>query len=404
MRLNPHKNKIEFIVLIALMMALNAVAIDIMLPALPIIGDELGATSDNDQQLMLTLYLIGFGLSQLFYGPLSDSIGRRRVVFIGTILFLVPVAVAPLSPDYSTLLMLRFFQGLGAGASRVIATSIVRDKFEGRAMAEIMSLIMMIFMAMPIVAPSLGQVIIMASTWHFTFLFMAAMAILTLCWAYFRLPETLPTDERKNFSIHSVAASFAIVLKHRYAISQALANMFLLGTVLGFLGISPLIYLNIYNLGPLYPLMIAFTASSLAVASLINSRLVSKFGPERIALLATLGFAILAALWSATAWQIGTLPLWMFIAFHQPLMLCFGFAGTNQITCAMQPLGKVAGTASSTIGFFQTAGGAAVGAGIGYFYDGTILPVTLGFTLCGLTAFTLMYLSKPNEVQAEPAN
>ncbi|MGJ8527687.1 multidrug effflux MFS transporter [Maritalea sp.] len=394
MRINPKTNKVEFIILIALLMALNAVAIDIMLPALPIIGAELGAASANDQQFVLTLYLAGFGISQLFYGPLSDSIGRRPTVFIGIVLFMIPVAAAPWAPDFTWLLALRFIQGLGAGASRVIAMAIVRDSFEGRAMAQIMSFIMMIFMAMPIIAPSLGQAIILVTTWHFTFLFMAMMAIITLTWAYFRLPETLPDAQRSPFSFKPIMRNFGLVLRTKYSIALTFANMFLLGTLLGFLGISPLIYLDIYNLGPIYPLMIALTASNLAIASLINARIVVKFGPERIAFIANCGFVILASIWAIAAWQMTTLPLWLFVGLHQPIMLCFGFAGTNQITAAMQPLGKVAGTASSTIGFFQTAGGALVGASIGYFYDGSILPVCLGFVVCGLLSLALMQLAK----------
>ncbi len=394
MRINPKIHKVEFIVLVALLMALNAVAIDIMLPALPIIGAELGAASENDQQFVLTLYLAGFGISQLFYGPLSDSIGRRPTVLIGIVIFMIPVTAAPWAPDFSSLLILRFMQGLGAGASRVIAMAIVRDSFEGRAMAQIMSLIMMIFMAMPIIAPSLGQAIIIVTTWHFTFLFMAVMSIATLVWTYFRLPETLPIAQRSPFSFKPIMSNFGLVLRTKSSIALTLANMFLLGTLLGFLGISPLIYLDIYNLGPIYPLMIALTASSLAVASLVNSRLVIKFGPERIAFVANCGFVTLASIWSIAAWQMGTIPLWLFVGLHQPIMLCFGFAGTNQVTAAMQPLGKVAGTASSTIGFFQTAGGAVVGATIGYFYDGSILPICLGFVVCGLLSLALMQVAK----------
>jgi len=403
MHINPHKNRTEFILLIALLMALNAVAIDIMLPALPVIGTELGATNENDQQLMLTLYLAGFGISQLFYGPLSDAIGRRPVVFIGTGLFLIPVALAPFSPDFSFLLMLRFMQGVGAGASRVMSTAIVRDSYEGRAMAEIMSLTMMIFLAMPIIAPSLGQAIILVTTWHFTFLFMALMAVITLVWAYFRLPETLLSADRRPFSVLTVINNFKIVLSNKYSVSLTLANMLLFGTLLGFLGISPLIYLNIYDLGPIYPLMIALTASNLAIASLINSRIVGRFGPERIALVAAMSFVAIAAIWSLLAWQMTVLPPWLFVAIHQPLMLCFGFAGTNSISAAMQPLGKVAGTASSTVGFFQTAGGAIIGAAIGYAYNGSILPVTLGFFICGCLAAALMLFARFVRVAEAPA-
>ncbi|MCZ4272746.1 multidrug effflux MFS transporter [Maritalea porphyrae] len=395
MLLDPHKNKIEFILLIALMMALNSIAVDIMLPALPIIANDLGATSENDLQLVLTLYLAGFGFSLLIYGPLSDSIGRKPVVFIGTTLFLISVALAPLSPDFTYLLLLRFIQGLGAGASRVVANAIVRDSYEGRTMAQIMSLVMMVFMAMPIIAPSFGQVIIMLTTWHSTFLFMAVMAIVMLVWVCFRLPETLSTQHKKPLSFKSIISSFALVFTTRQAMAMTFANMLLLGTLFGFLGISPLVYIDIYELGPLYPLMIALTATNLAIASFVNSRLLNHFRADQIAFVATIGFIICALIWSLLAWQIETLPLWLFVAVHQPIMLCFGFAGVNQFSSAMQPLGSVAGTASSVIGFIRTTGGAAVGAAIGYFFDGTILPLTLGFLYCGVGAAGFMLLARP---------
>jgi len=404
MHLIPHKNKVEFIVLIALMLAMNAVAVDIMLPALPTIAEELGASNTNDLQLMLTIYLVGFALSLLIYGPLSDSIGRKPVIFIGTTLFLVSVALAPWAADFGALLLLRFVQGLGAGASRVVAIAIVRDSFEGQKLAQTMSLSMMVFMAMPIIAPSFGQVIIMISSWHYTFLFMAVMAAIMLIWVHFRMPETLKSEYKKPLSFASIFSSFKLVLTTRVSMAMTCANMLLIGTLFGFLGMSPLIYIDIYNLGPLYPLMIALTAGNLAVANFVNARLLRTYNAGQIAFVATGGFVLCTTLWTVLAWQVTVLPLWLFVGLHQPIMLFFGFAGVNLFSSAMQPLGSVAGTASSAIGFIRTAGGAAVGATIGYFYDGTILSITVGFLICGLLAFGIVILARPKNLSAETTN
>jgi len=390
MLINPKTNKLEFTLLVVSLMAVGALSVDIMLPSLPTIVSDLGAGNSNDQQLILTYFLVGFGISQLFYGPLSDSFGRKPVLFFGLTLFLFPVVIAPFSPDLQTLLWMRFAQGIGVGAARVLSTAIVRDSFEGNELAKMMSLVFMVFMSVPIIAPSIGQGIIMLGTWHYNFVFMGASALIALTWAILRLPETLKPEHKRDFSPREIVLGFKTVLTNRYALSFTFANTALFATLMGFLGISPQIYLDIYDLGAVYPLMIAFTASSLAVAALVNSRVVHKYGPAKIALMAGKGFIALSLLWAILAWQLDHIPLWLFICVHQPIMLCFGFAGTNQISAAMLPLGKVAGTASSTIGFVHTVGGALLGALIGYFYDGTLLPVAIGFVIYGVIAVALM--------------
>lgn len=384
LKLNPNTNYIEFVLLAATLMALNAVAIDIMLPALPEIATSLGAVGDNQQQLVITYYLIGFGLSQLFYGPLSDAIGRRNTAFIGILIFFVPVALASFVTDFNSLLALRLVQGLGAGASRVIAFAVVRDVFEGKKLAKTMSLIVMVFMAMPIIAPSLGQVLILFLPWQSVFAFMAIMAVIALVWVFLRLPETLSIENTRAFRPKIILEGFRIVFTTPSSLLFGWAQALLLGAIIGFLGTSPQIYLEIYDLGPIYPLMIALTASNLAVASFVNSRLVDRYSVEKVAFAASATFAILGAVWLTFSLTMGVLPLWLLVLLHQPLNFCFGLAGVNQNSLAMMPMKRVAGTAASVLGFISSAGGAVIGAIIGSFYNDTVAPIAAGFMVVGI--------------------
>ena len=394
MYIEPRVQRTEFIFIIVTLLSVGALAIDIMLPAMPQIARELGATRANDQQLMVTIYMAGFGISQLVYGPLSDSIGRKKALHIGLWLSILPIVLSPFAPEYIALLVLRFVQGAGTGACRVLTASIIRDKFQGREMAKIMSLTTMFYMITPMVAPSLGQVIIEFGTWQHTFYFLGFVAAAALIWSGLRLPETLADEHRKPFEIKQIAKNFIEVSTNRISISYSIANMAIFATVIGFLGLSPLIYLDIYDLGRFYPLMIAATAFSISMASLVNARLVNHYTPEHITKLANIVFICAALFWVFCAWQMGEIPLWLFVLTHQTMMLCVGLIGSNQITIAMQPMGHIAGTASSTIGFFHSAGGAFLGAIMGYFYNGTILPVAIGFLICGIISLSFMMIGK----------
>jgi DHA1 family bicyclomycin/chloramphenicol resistance-like MFS transporter len=405
LKLNPNTNYVEFVLLAATLMALNAVAIDIMLPALPEIATSLGAIGDNQQQLVITYYLVGFGLSQLFYGPLSDAIGRRNTAFIGILIFFVPVALASFVTDFNSLLALRLVQGLGAGASRVIAFAVVRDVFEGKKLAKTMSLIVMVFMAMPIIAPSLGQLLILFLPWQSVFAFMAIMAVVALVWVFLRLPETLSIENTRAFRPKIILEGFRIVFTTPSSLLFGWAQALLLGAIIGFLGTSPQIYLEIYDLGAIYPLMIALTASNMAVASFINSRLVDKFSVEKVALAASATFALLGAVWLMFSLTMGVLPLWLLVLLHQPLNFCFGLAGVNQNTMAMVPMKRVAGTAASVLGFISSAGGAVVGAIIGSFYNDTVAPIAAGFMVVGiLSCMASMWGAKLQPAMPQPTN
>ena len=227
-------SRVEFIALIAGLMALNALAIDIMLPALPYMGEALGISHENERQFVVGVYMFGFGFAQLAFGPLTDRFGRRGPLLIGLVIYLACAFAATFAPNFTVLLVLRFIQGLGAAGTRVIATAVVRDRYSGREMAEIMSLTFMVFMAIPILAPGIGQVILLAGPWQYIFLFMTALATMITVWAYFRLPESLAPENRRPLSVASVIDGFRIVVTNRQALFYGLAGTFLFGAMFGF--------------------------------------------------------------------------------------------------------------------------------------------------------------------------
>jgi len=382
--------RLEFIALMAALMALNALAIDIMLPALPDIGKTFGNTNVNDSQLIISFYLIGSGVAQLVFGPLLDRFGRRGPLMFCFALYILTSLAAAIVSSFSGLLLIRLIQGLGTAGFRVASLAIVRDKFEGRAMAEIMSLVFMVFMLIPIIAPGIGQLILFAVTWQFIFVFVALVGVISWGWAYIRLPETLDAKNRRPLTMDSIFGGFKIVLSNRFSMTYSLAGMFIFGGLMGMINSSQQIFVGIFGLGPLFPIAFAGVALLMSIASFLNSRMVGRFGMRRMAhfalIIFTLSSSILLVLSLVTKVSLPTFYILIGIVFFM-----FSWTASNMNSLAMNPLGKVAGTAASTFGFLQTLGGALIGMWIGQMFDGTLTPLALGFTVCGIVALTLVF-------------
>ena len=386
-------SRVEFIALIAALMALNALAVDVMLPALPNMGEALGVEHENERQFVISAYMLSFGFAQLAFGPLSDRFGRRAPLLIGIIVYIIAAFAASFAPNFATLLALRALQGAGAAGTRVIATSIVRDKFSGAAMAEVMSLTFMVFMAIPIVAPSIGQLLLLTGPWQYIFFAMAAFAAVVGSWALFRLPETLVPANRRPLSFRSVASGFQIVFTNRVALFYGLAGMFLFGALFGFVSTSQQIYVEVFGLGPYFPVAFASVAGLMAISSFLNSRIVARVGMRRLSHFAILVYTTVAAAFMALA-MLGLLPLWVFLPMLAVIMFMFGWASANMNSLSMEPLGAVAGTASSVFGFIQTIGGALIGTYIGQHFDGTVVPTTTGYFVMGSLALGCVLIAE----------
>jgi MFS transporter, DHA1 family, multidrug resistance protein len=383
----------EFIALTAAMMAVNALAIDIMLPGLQEIGAALGVEDENARQYVITAYVAGFGAAQLLFGPISDRFGRRAPLLVGLVIYVLAAIACAFAPGFGALLAMRAIQGAGAAATRVIAISLVRDTFGGRAMAEVMSLVFMVFMVVPVIAPGVGQVVMLFGDWPMIFLFMGTMSACVLVWTSMRLPETLKPEHRRPFTVRVIADGFRIVLTNRVSICYTAAFTCIFGALFGFINSAQQVYIGIYGVGAWFPVLFAIVAGLMAVSSYLNSRLVGRFGMRKLAhgaLIGFIGVTTISFLWSLT----GTVPLWAFTVLFALAMMQFSWIGSNFNSLAMEPLGHVAGTASSVQGFLQTVGGGILGAMIGQAFDGTVTPLAAGYFFAGIGALGMVLLAE----------
>ena len=375
----------EFVTLMAALMAMTALSIDAMLPALPAIGQDLGVSRANDWQWVIAAFMFGFGAGQLVHGPLADRFGRRPVLLSSLALGVALNLLAALAPTYALLIGARVAAGLATASSRVLTVSIVRDRVAGDQMARTMSLISIVFMVVPIAAPNLGQLILLIGDWRWIFGLLASAGLLLLIWTGARLPETLDPAYRLPLSFARIAKSFRFVLTHRLSVGYTAASMLLQGGLMGFL-LSVQQILDVeFRAAHLFGLVFAAMAGPMALASLYNSRLVVRLGARTVSHRAMLLYVLIAATHLAIALS-GNETLVSFVVLQAAMMSCFSLAGANFAAIAMQEMGHLAGTASSVQAFLQTVGGTVIGAVIGQAFDGTTVPLYTGFTLCGIGA------------------
>ncbi|MEJ0059836.1 MAG: MFS transporter [Terricaulis sp.] len=253
----------ELVAIVAALSALNSVSIDAMLPALPEIGRAFDVAHDNDRQLVIVAYVVPFGLAQLVYGPLSDTFGRRSVLVWALGLFLIGSVLCVAAPSFGLLLAARALQGLGAAATRVVSTAVVRDLTSGRRMAQIMSMAMSVFMLVPILAPAMGQLILLVAPWRWIFGGLLIYAIAVMGWVLLRLPETLAPENRTSLRPAAIAHAYAAVFKQRQTFGYMLAMSFIAAGLFGYVTACEQIYVEVFHLGALFPL--AFASIALAI-------------------------------------------------------------------------------------------------------------------------------------------
>ena len=379
----------EFVIVIASIMALNPLAMDMMLPALPNIGSTFQIVPANRPQEVLSTFLIGFGVGQFVMGPLSDRFGRRSVLLGGMTVYFVASVLAISAPSFETLLLARTLQGLGTSATRVIATSIVRDCYAGRHMASVMSLAMMVFIAVPVVAPSLGEAVMLLTQWRGIFVVLTLYGVLTLIWSALRMPETLPLSEQKSLAVQDVLGAFRQTVTNRQTIGYALAAGGVQASLYGFVFSSEQVFTEIYALGNYFPLAFAAIAVGIAVAGFLNARFVGRVGMRVISHGALVGFVAVAGIMLIGA-KTQILPLPLFMTLSALMMFAFGLMFANFTALAMEPHGRIAGTASSLYGSITTLLGIGIGTVIGQDYDGTLLPFAIGFFFCAQAALAVV--------------
>lgn len=373
----------EFVALMASLMAITALSIDIMLPALPRIRDDYGLSDRNAQQLVVTFYVLGFGAGQIVYGPLSDRFGRKSVLGAGLGLYAAASFICMAAGTFEVLLAARLLQGIGNAAPRVIAIAVVRDLYGGRRMAEVMSFVMMIFIIVPAVAPAMGSGILLLGDWHVIFGFLGAVSIAVLAWTTVRLPETRPPELREPLSLTWLIGAFRETVTTRQTLGYTLAIGAVFGGLMSYINSAQQVFVVTYGVGPWFPLVFAIVTVALAAAAILNSRFVARLGMRPIGHAAMCGYLATAVVHLLLELLLGQLPLAAFLALISAQLFCFGFIMPNYNALAMEPMGRIAGTASSFVGAVTTSLAAFLGWIVGQSYDGTALPLTLGFAAFG---------------------
>ena len=376
----------EFIGLVAALMALTALAIDIMLPALPAIGEALGVANPNDRQVIIITYMLGFSVGQLGYGRLSDRYGRKPVLMAGLAVFIAGSLMASLSSDFTWLLAARTLQGLGAAAPRVIAVAIVRDRYAGRQMARVMSFALAVFIIIPVLAPAMGQALLHVGNWRHVFDLLLVAGVIVALWAGLRLPETRSPASSAPLPL---GASIRYALQTPQTIGYAVSGGLLFGCVLGYVSSAQQIFVDIYDLGFGFPLAFGGIAITMAAASLTNAQLVERLGMRRLSHTALAAFTALSAVLVLTAF-LGYASLTFFIVMMMVLFFLFALVASNFNALAMEPQGDNAGMASSVVGFVNTGLGALAAGFVGHMFDGSVMPLALGFLGLSAAAFAVV--------------
>lgn len=382
----------EFTILVALLMSIVAISIDALLPALGIISNEVPLEYPNQIQLVVSALFLGMAVGQLICGPLSDAIGRKKVLYSGILFFLCGSLVCFFAQDITTLLVGRVIQGLGVSGPYVSAISIVRDKYAGREMAKIMSLVMMIFIMVPAIAPSLGQAILLIASWRYIFVLYIVYSVAVGLWIFLRLEETLPKDKRIPFTVTGFTDGFKEVICNRITMGYTLCMGLFFGSFMGYLNSSQQIFQVQFDTGKLFTIYFGLLALVFGLASLFNSKFVEKWGMHFISKRAVLAIILSSVLFLALHGFV-SIQLWMFMIYAAILFFCFGLIFGNVNALAMEPMGHVAGIASAIIGSVSSILAMLIGTTIGQFYDNTLIPTTLGFLIMTSLALIMMYFA-----------
>lgn len=393
----------EFVALMAGLMAMNALSIDPMLPALPAIGESLNVADPNDRQWVVTAYFIGIGVGSMLYGSLSDRYGRRPVMLWSIALFMLATLLCAISKSFPLLLAARAACGFFAASSRVVTVSIVRDRFQGDAMARVMSLIFTVFMIVPMLAPSFGQAILAVAPWQGIFAALAVLQTMLFFWTYYRLPETLRMKNRVRINAADISRTLTAIATHRTSMGYMLASGIVMGGLIGFVTSVQQIFFDVFHAPAIFPLCFAGIAMFMAAGSLSNSRLVARFGARRMSQGALIFMICVAAVHSLVAWA-GLETIWTFIPLQGLTMLTVAFTGSNFSSISLEPFAKGAGLASSFQASLTTILSACLGAIVGAHFNGTTLPLALGFMTYGAIALLVIYVAEKGKLFTRPGH
>lgn len=385
---------VEFVAMMAMLMALTALSVDIMLVVLPDIAADFALEDQNQQQFMVTVYLAAFATGHIFAGPFSDRLGRRPIMLGGLAVYVAGSALAVVADTYAMLLAARAVQGFGAAGPRVVAVAVIRDRFVGRSMSQVLSFVMTVFIMLPVVAPALGQVIAAVGSWPPVFGFLVLVGAATFVWVLLRLPETNPRGGPGVLEPVPVTSAVATIARSRQTVGYMLALGLVFGCLLIYIATSQQLLADIYGIVDWFPLVFASVAAAMVVSTVVNARLVKRVGMRRLSHGALLALVALTA-FAALLWLVvPVFPILLLIGFLALAFFLIGITLPNFNAIAMEPLGRIAGTGSAFVGFVMTALGALLGGVVGQFYDGSIRPLVLGYLVYSVAALVVVFVTE----------
>lgn len=387
-------SQIEFILLMACLMSIVALSIDAILPALQSIGKSINIENSGENQLLITMIFLGLGFGQLIFGPLSDSFGRKPVVYIGFFIFVLSSFLCVFATNIETMVAGRILQGIGLSASRTISISMIRDRFEGDYMAKIMSFVVTIFILVPIIAPTLGKLLLDNYGWKSIFYSQLLFGIAVLCWFWKRQDETLRPEYKIKFSLSIFLSGTKEFIKHRSAIIFTLISGFITGSFMVFLSTSQHIFEVQYGLIKEFPFIFGALAFSVGLSTFINGNLVVRFGMKKLVSIFLLLFSIFSVAYVFIFYGKINPNITVLIFFFVLQFFSIGFLFGNVRSLAMQPLGHIAGIGAAINGFVSTIMAVPIATYIGGYVETTVLPLFIGFAICGIISLILLSFVK----------
>lgn len=387
------RSQFEFVALMASLMSIVALAIDALLPALDYIGFSIGTTKSSDTQLLITMIFLGLGTGPLIFGPISDSLGRKPIVYMGFAIFIVASLICIYSESLWMMVFGRILQGVGLSAPRTISIAMVRDSYSGDYMARIMSFITVVFILVPIIAPALGKFVLDNYNWQAIFYLQLVFCILVSWWFWKRQPETLAESKRVRFTSHIFADGLKELVKHQKTIGYTFISGFITGSFMVYLSSAQQIFHNQYNLQEQFPFIFAGLAISIGSATFLNGTLVLRFGMERIINTSVISYFFISLTYIVLFYNTPNPPVFVLLAFFAMQFFAIGFLFGNVRAMAMEPIGHIAGIGAAITGFISTMMAVPISVYIGKFVDQRALPLFIGFVICSfLSILIIIYL------------
>ncbi len=389
------KSQIEFIALMASLMSVVALAIDAILPALDVIGLQLGTQLAVDNQLLVTMIFLGLGIGPLLFGPLSDSKGRKPIVYIGFALFLIASLICVFANSLEVMVVGRILQGIGLSAPRTMAIAIIRDKYSGDYMARIMSFVTVVFLLIPIIAPALGKFILDFYDWQGIFYVQMAISGLVALWFWRRQEESLAPENKKALKGVLFINGLKEIFRHKTTVGYTIISGFITGSFMVYLSSSQQIFEDQYGLEKEFPFIFAGLAIAIGSAIFLNANLVMRYGMKNIITVSLIAYFIISIIYVVLFHNQSNPDIAVLLAFFAIQFFAIGFMFGNLRAMAMEAVGHIAGMAAAITGFISTLMAVAISTFIGRFIDQTVMPLFLGFTISALCSIAiLLYLQK----------